>query len=378
MDYEAFKAEVADRIKDYLPDQYADSTVTLQTVQKNNEALDAITITSPDSNVSPTIYLSSFFEDYEAGKSMDDILSQIADMRVAHEVSKDFDVSRITDIEQVKSQIAPRIVGVEGNEELLAQRPHQIMDDLAVTYCVMLGEDANGSMSVPITYQLMESWNLTQPELQALAKENLSELTPSTFKSMNEVMAEMMIPQVMDDMGVDRETAEQMLADMMPPEDKMFVLSNEQKLNGAAALLDDKMMEQIAERVGGDFFILPSSIHETLIIPAEAGMKLRDLESMVKEVNETQVAPQDRLSDHVYHYDAETHEVFRADKAEEHQQAKEAAKAEKEQPKAEKAQKAKTEKEVTIADRMKAGKEKMDAQVPKPKNPAKAKETVIS
>ena len=325
MTFEEFKQEIADNIKDHLPDQYQDSTIQLNTVQKNNEALDAITITSPDSNVSPTIYLNSFYEDYQNGQDMDTILDHIADIRVEHEVSQDFDVSKITDFDQVKDHIAARVVGIEDNSDLLDQRPHAVMDDLAVTYCVMLGEDANGSMSVPITNQLMETWGVTQEELHDLAKANQDELTPSTFKSMNEVMAEMMIPQMMSDMGVDRETAQEMIESMMPPEDKMYVLSNEQKLNGAAALLDDKMMDQIAEKVGGDFYILPSSVHEVLIVPADAGMDLKDLEAMVQEVNETQVAPQDRLSDHVYQYDNDTHEVFRADRAEEHMQAKENA-----------------------------------------------------
>lgn len=325
MTFEEFMQEIADNIKDHLPDQYQDSTIQLNTVQKNNEALDAITITSPDSNVSPTIYLNSFYEDYQNGQDMDTILDHIADIRVEHEVSQDFDVSKITDFDQVKDHIAARVVGIEDNSDLLDQRPHAVMDDLAVTYCVMLGEDANGSMSVPITNQLMETWGVTQEELHDLAKANQDELTPSTFKSMNEVMAEMMIPQMMSDMGVDRETAQEMIESMMPPEDKMYVLSNEQKLNGAAALLDDKMMDQIAEKVGGDFYILPSSVHEVLIVPADAGMDLKDLEAMVQEVNETQVAPQDRLSDHVYQYDNDTHEVFRADRAEEHMQAKENA-----------------------------------------------------
>ena len=325
MTFEEFKQEIADSIKDHLPDQYQDSTIQLNTGQKNNEALDAITITSPDSNVSPTIYLNSFYEDYQNGQDMDTILDHIADIRVEHEVSQDFDVSKITDFDQVKDHIAARVVGIEDNSDLLDQRPHAVMDDLAVTYCVMLGEDANGSMSVPITNQLMETWGVTQEELHDLAKANQDELTPSTFKSMNEVMAEMMIPQMMSDMGVDRETAQEMIESMMPPEDKMYVLSNEQKLNGAAALLDDKMMDQIAEKVGGDFYILPSSVHEVLIVPADAGMDLKDLEAMVQEVNETQVAPQDILSDHVYQYDNDTHEVFRADRAEEHMQAKENA-----------------------------------------------------
>ena len=73
----------------------------------------------------------------------------------------------------------------------------------------------------------------------------------------------------------------------------------------------------------GDFYVLPSSVHETLIIPKDAGMELRDLEQMVQEVNQTQVAPQERLSDHVYEYDAKEHELFRSDRAGERAKQKE-------------------------------------------------------
>lgn len=326
MTFDEFKQEIADNIKEYLPDKYADSMVQINAVQKNNETLDALSVSSPDSNVSPTIYLNSFYEDYQNGRDMDDILDSIADLRVEYEVNQDFDVSSITDFEKVSDKIAARLYGMEGNEELLSVRPHTTMDDLAVTYCIMLGNNENGSMSVPITNQIMETWGVTQEDLQRLAKENCDTLTPSKFMSMNAVMADMMLPQIMDDYGVSREEAKQMLNDMIPADDKMFVLTNEQKLNGAAALLDEKMMEQITEKVGNDFYILPSSVHEVLIVPKEEGMEFKDLEAMVQEVNATQVAPQDKLSDHVYQYDNETREVFRADRAEEHQQKKEAAK----------------------------------------------------
>lgn len=367
MSFEEFKQEIADNIKDHLPEEYQDSSVQLNTVHKNNETLGAITITSTDSNVSPTIYLNSFYEDYQNGEDMDSIMDKIADIRVEHEVDKSFDVSRIMDFEQVQDKIAARVVGMEGNDELLAQRPHAEMEDLAVTYCVMLGEDANGSMSVPITNQLMETWGVTQEDLHQLAQTNQETLTPSTFKSMNEVMVEMMLPQIMEDMGIDRESAEQMISDMIPPDDMMYVLSNEQKVNGAAALLDEKMMDQVAEKVGVDFYILPSSVHEVLIVPAEVGMDLKDLENMVQEVNATQVAPQDRLSDHVYQYDNETHEIFRADRAEEHMQAKEEAKdtaeipkdavADQPKDKAEKGDKEKTSLKERLEDKKKEAKE---------------------
>ena len=356
MTFDEFKQEIADNIKEYLPDKYADSMVQINAVQKNNETLDALSVTSPDSNVSPTIYLNSFYEDYQNGRDMEDIIDSIADLRVEYEVNQDFDVSSITDFEKVSDKIAARLYGMEGNEELLSVRPHTTMDDLAVTYCIMLGDNENGSMSVPITNQIMETWGVTQEDLQRLAKENCDTLTPSKFVSMNAVMTDMMIPQIMDDYGISREEASQMINDMIPADDKMFVLTNEQKLNGAAALLDEKMMEQITEKVGNDFYILPSSVHEVLIVPNEVGMQLQDLEAMVQEVNATQVAPQDKLSDHVYQYDNETREVFRADRAEEHQQKKEAAKEAVDMPK-DKGDKEKTSLKERLEDKKKESKE---------------------
>lgn len=91
---------------------------------------------------------------------------------------------------------------------------------------------------------------------------------------------------------------------------------------GAAAILNDDIRQEIAEKVG-DFYMLPSSIHETLIIPKDAGMEFKELEQMVQEVNQTQVAPGERLSDHVYEYDAKEHELFRSDRAEERAKQKE-------------------------------------------------------
>ena len=113
------------------------------------------------------------------------------------------------------------------------------------------------------------------------------------------------------DISEAREMASQMIPDVP---DTMFVLTNDMKVNGAAAILNDDTRQKIADKVG-DFYVLPSSIHETLIIPKDAGMELRDLEQMVQEVNQTQVAPQERLSDHVYEYDAKEHELFRSDRA---------------------------------------------------------------
>lgn len=327
MTLEEFAKIVMEKIKDFLPDRYIDSDVRLQDITKNNDTkLKAVTITVPNSNISPTIYLNSMYEQYQRGKPMEEILNQIAAIQAEHDKDIAVDVSAITDYEKVQGKVAARLVNAENNQELLSQRPHILVgDDLAVTYCIMLGENDNGSMSVPITNQLMENYGVTVGELHEAATQNMDELTPASFKSMNEVMVEMMLPSLIVECGGDREQAEQMLEAMMPPmeDGKMYVLTNEQKTNGAAIILNDKVMDQISEKVGGEFYILPSSVHELLIVPRDAGMEIPELEKMVCEVNATQVSVEERLSDHVYAYDAQTHEIYRADMEQEHMVRKE-------------------------------------------------------
>ena len=122
--------------------------------------------------------------------------------------------------------------------------------------------------------------------------------------------------------GAGADAVDYKLISMPDIPDTMFVLINDTKVNGAAAILNDDIRQEIAEKVG-DFYMLPSSIHETLIIPKDAGMEFKEPEQMVQEVNQTQVAPGERLSDHVYEYDAKEHELFRSDRAEERVKQKE-------------------------------------------------------
>ena len=300
MNYNAFINFIKENILSYLPSEYAPSSVALSKVTKNNESLNSLTVSSPASNVSPTIYLNGFFEQYEAGTDIKEILSQISKMRVMHEMNSDFDVSSITDFDCVRDQILPRLYGTQSNAELLADRPHRLMDDLAITYCVTLGDRPDGFMSIPITNDLLNSWNTDEETLFLLAITNLPTIAPSTFKSMTEVMCEMM-PELF---ASDDELCDSFLP-MNDMDDKMFVLSNKQNVNGASALLDNTMMDAICEKIGSNFFILPSSLHEVLIVPASKNMDLSELEDMVREVNATQVAPPDKLSDSVYRYDRE-------------------------------------------------------------------------
>ncbi|MBR1479022.1 MAG: hypothetical protein IJ608_13845 [Lachnospiraceae bacterium] len=300
MDFEEFKNSVAEQVKDFLPEKYEDASVTLQDVTKNNDTvLTGLLIKTEDSNIAPNIYLENFFEQYQDGRDMADILQNIADVRVQHEMEQGFDVSKITDFEQVKDKIICKLINAELNADYLADKPHTMVEDLAVVYAIDLGGSESGHMTAPITNSLMEQYGITQEELHDIALHNLSE-SQIEFKTMRDVLVDLMFPD-----GIQPDDPR---AFMLPPEEEnpsMYVLSNADKLNGAAALLDAKTMEDISEKLGGDFIVLPSSIHETIVLPVNEDMDRHTLEAMVQDVNAGQVAPEERLSDHVYMYDSQ-------------------------------------------------------------------------
>ena len=304
MNYEEFKKEVADSIKDYLPLKYEDADVSVNRVLKNNDTvLDGLLIRVEGSNISPSIYLNGFYEKYQQGEDFSSIMEDIAQIRTEHE-RENMDLGGILDYEAVKDRITARLVNREHNEKLLAERPFTPVEDLAVTYYIVLENSGEGTASVPVSNEMMKQYGITLSELHETAMQNTFSEGNIKFMGMTRIMMEMMGGELPPEMP-----------DVMNPEDeKMYVLTNNEKLNGAIAVMDKDTMSGIAEKVGGNFFVLPSSIHEVLVIPESQGMDYKELEAMVRDVNSSQVSPEKRLSDHVYKFDAKTREFTRADR----------------------------------------------------------------
>ena len=321
MDFEEFKTEVTEHIKDYLPASYENASVSVHDVIKNNDThLSGLTIREDGEQIAPTLYLEDFFNELESGKSIDFVMDHIAgvyDSARGNNLGIEAGelVNNITDYEATKDKIIPRVVNKEFNEERLKGIPHTDMGDLAVTYHVDLGGGEDGQMSVAVSNEMMDKYGVTVEDMHEKACENMENLTPAKFNTMADVLAEIMIPGY-EELGED-EKAERR-EELGLPDGGMYVLSNESKAFGAAAMLDSEMMDKIEKEVG-EFYILPSSVHEVIIVPMKDGMELSELEAMVQEVNATQVAPNEVLSDHVYKYDSKLKEIYRADKEAERQ-----------------------------------------------------------
>ena len=311
MNYDDFIEYVKDNILGNLPDAYREFEVSVSKTMKNNGLeLDGLMIRGRE-DIAPVIYLNGYYEKYNDGYSLEQIMSEISETYETNLKYKGFPgdlAETLRSFDEIKGDIFSKVVNTENNKALLDDRPHTEFEDLSITYHIMISRDSSGIASAPITNLMAAEYGVTAEELDRIAKENMSRNNPMVFQSMYEIMKEMLAPDVMRQ-DMDKDMADALFDDMFPSGgDPMYVLSNESKVNGAIWMTSEEALDSISEKIGGDFFLLPSSIHECIIVPRD-GFDERELQSLVKEVNSTQVSREDRLSDNVYSYDSKEHKL---------------------------------------------------------------------
>ena len=281
--------------------------VEIHEVIKNNDThLTGLTIRNEASNIAPTIYLNGYFDQYKDGAPLAIICNNIIATYEEHKVTDNFDVTIITDFTKVQDKICYKLVNAQSNHELLKDAPHKIVcDDLAVIFYVLVSQDNAGTASVTVRNNLMELWNVSVEVLYDTAMANTQRLFRGSVRSMADVMMEILADRM------DEDNVKEFYDMVVSPDDMipMYVCSNTAKLNGAGVILYHDLLKEFAERTGADFYILPSSIHETLLIPQSEIMDVDYLRQMVNEVNSTEVAPEEILSNHVYRYSRETDSI---------------------------------------------------------------------
>lgn len=322
MDYENFKESFIEDLKAGLYEKGFDVNAKITQVEKMNESYEAITVTPEGSNIGVNLNMEKFFEAYENGTDFDAVVSKAIDViEGGLNNQPTVDVSSLTDYDQMKDKLIMEVVSADANADMLAKVPHQNIEDMAVVYRFVIDSNDDGRATILVTNQLLETMGVTPEQLHADALENAPELKPAVIKGMSEVMAEMM--------GMSPEDLAMMGMPTDPADEQMYVATVPDKIHGAGVIAYQDFMDQASERIGGgDFFVLPSSLHEILIVPDNGNMTLADLEAMVKEVNATQVAPEDKLTDSVYHYDSQAKVFELGEKFVERQAEKDAEKSE--------------------------------------------------
>ena len=264
--------------------------VTVQKVNKNNGlVLDGLTILAEGVNVSPTIYLNGFFEEYLSDGAVA-VAKRILAIYEANKPKESVDISFFMDIEKVRPKIKMKLINYEKNKELLEHVPYVRFLDLAIVFMVVLKSNCdNGFASILIYNHHLDFWSMDAENLYNLAMEN----TADDFEI---IPMRSVIEAIMDE--------ESAGIIMNNGEIEMSILTNYSRLQGAAGMLHKEIIKQYMKETKADkVWLIPSSIHETLLIPCDLMPDMEYVKGMVKEVNATQVQPEEILSDNVYVYD---------------------------------------------------------------------------
>lgn len=325
MNYNEFKDYVKEHVLDYLPAKYEEAKVYIrQSVKNNGVVWDGLTIENPNEttypNMFPTIYLNAAYEDYQRGRGLEEIVANIADVYIEHIEPKEqyqfnFDLAQIKDYEVVKEYIYPKVSNLQSNIKRLSDIPYTQKEDLAITYHIWANGNEESMGSITINNNLMEMYGISMDTLHEQAMNNMEKISPPQFEPLVDTVVGVMAQELAQETGVTLEEAEKLIADMISEERvKVYCLSNESRVNGAAYIMREDVQQMVAEKLGGDYYVIPSSIHETLILPKSENMSFQRLQDMVQDVNAMCVSEEEVLSDGVYQYDAKSHTFSRCDK----------------------------------------------------------------
>ncbi len=291
MDYNIFKECVLEAIALRFGD---DCKIEYKEVLKNNGIrLDGLLVRFSNKSISPTVYVNDYYDRYVAGEDIDEIADHIVWLIKNNSLEDDFDPESLILFENIKDRIVYKLVNYEKNEDLLKTVPHKKFLDLAVVYYISIKEDIFESASILINNAHLELWGKTLEDIDRLAKENCPKILKPELKSMAQTLMEI----IRHEKKNPEELDEDVLSDC-----GMYVLSNEKKQFGASAILYDNIIKDFSESLNSDLYILPSSVHEVIMIPSILVDSVDKLNEMICEVNATQVPLIDILSNHSYYY----------------------------------------------------------------------------
>lgn len=290
MNYQKFIKDVTEHISSSVHDG---QKVVLQPVIKNNGIVyDGLIIMDPILNISPTIYLNPYYHRYLNGVSMEDIYEDILNTYYENLPTQNFDISLFRDFNKASEYIAFKLVNKEKNIELLTDIPYVEFQDLVLIFICIVNNFRNEYATILIHNQHLSLWGVTTETLYQLAMQNTPKLLPHRFESMENLL--------------ERIEHEHLSA---LPDYNMYILTNKLKIHGSTCITYPRLLKRISDFLEDDFIIIPSSIHEVLIIPesiTKPEYTMEDFRSMIAEINETELTDDEVLSDHAYVYKRET------------------------------------------------------------------------
>ena len=297
MDFEKFKSELMDLVTEEVNNRgLEDISMKFDSINSPDGMTDRLIVSVGESKMSMAFRLKEIFRDVNEGESMDHAVYKMVNTIEANidvVKTKEGDVkSFITDYEQVKDHTYLRLI--PGDSPILGETPHRMIEDMALVVNAHLESfsDENGRSCVVISRPLMELYGIDEKQLFADAEKNSRENEPIVLTPLGDMIKSLIESE-----------------ELPSPEEAgivTYIATNKSGFQGASIAAYPDFAEKAAETIGGSFYMLPSSVHEFILIKDDGKPNARDLNKMIRNVNETVLEPRDILASQCYHYDAKT------------------------------------------------------------------------
>lgn len=291
MDLETFQQEIKNLVEEGLREK-GDYSLSWHTAHKNNITRKGLVISKKDNPVSISVYFEQWYQEYLRGRPLSSISRDIVELAVEREFP-DISTLPFKDYEKMKEKLRVRLVGREQNEAYLEEGPYKVHPMGAVILYAEFGKNKEGEMmGLHVTRQNLQDWNVPVQEVFEAAQENSQREEGVRFRSMAQELSSILGMECPEEDPNNK--------------DGFYVLSNQSRNHGAAVLLYPGVLEEIHKKMGGDYYILPSSVHEVLILSKEIHFTPAELRKMVVDINREQVEPEERLGNDVYEFQGKT------------------------------------------------------------------------
>lgn len=279
-------------------------TVSGITMRKNNGVMrEGVSIRREGSLMAPSIYIDGLYEEFKKGVSMHHLTRLV--LLQYNSISQDqvMAASFQTDYEKISEHVYCKLINYEKNKDFLKEVPYQMWQDLATVFYYQPDDRKLEDMAVLIRNEFLDLWHVPAARVASDAWYNSVSRYPPVFRRLTDVIDEFLEEEEegeFDGMGMIEEE-KSYESDKPSP---LFLLTNSRRCLGSVCICYPGELDKLSEAVGGSYYILPSSIHECLILPDDRDTNKEMLDSLVMEINRDQVSPEEVLADHAYYYSA--------------------------------------------------------------------------
>ena len=271
MTYETFRREVLQGLQNR---DIGNASLSLtKKLKSNGQIRYGIVFNNPVSNTSPTIYLEEYYELYQMTKDLDAVIDMLAELYRSLPAIQ-VDEKKLFDFSTAKSRIIMKLVNTEKNRAFLETVPHIPFQDLSIVYFYFMGNAGNRFMDMPVNDDLIRRWGVDTLTLHQQAMANYNRLLPIKFGSLNQLLLERGL--------LDKEDSAVLSDDGWS--EALYYLTNEFSAGGAVLMTCKNLMDKIADFLGEDFYILPSSVNELLLFPESKAPPKEKLDKMIQEI----------------------------------------------------------------------------------------------